>query len=237
MNNKPTGRLFGIGVGPGDSDLITLKAVKTLKGLSTVFVPKSMDGKTSLALEIASAHLSYGCRVTDLLFPMVKDREALAAHWEQAAEPVAAVLKKGDDCGFLTLGDPMLFSTYIYLVRAVKKLAPGAAFETIPGISSVFAAAAKAGLPLAEGEGSVAFLTGEAIDSLDSLAADFSTIVIMKVGKRLPQIRSSLRRLGLDKSSVVAHRVGLAGEFIIDLDAADDDSLGYLSTIIVRTRS
>lgn len=235
MKPKQAGRLFGIGVGPGDGDLITLKAVNALKSLSDIFVPKSADGASSLAREIATPHLRDGCRVTELSFPMVKNRAALAAHWAAAAEPVAGVLNDGRDCAFLTLGDPMLFSTYIYLVRAVRQLAPGATVETIPGISSIFAAAAKAGLPLAEGEESVALLTGDAADSIEALAGHFSTIVIMKVGKRLPRIRALLRRLGLEEHSTLAHRVGLSGELITDIDTADKDSLGYLSTIIVRT--
>ena len=235
MNNATIGRLVGIGVGPGDSDLITLKAIDELKRVKTVFVPTPADGKASLALKIASAHLAPDCNIETLLFPMVKDPEALSAHWQRAARPVAAVLLKGCDCGFLTLGDPMLFSTYIYLVRAVKEIAPGARFETVPGISSAFAAAAKGEWPLAEGDDAIAFITGERIGSLPALVADFETIVIMKVGKRLPEIRTGLRALGLEKNAILAHRLGLEGESVTGVEDADD-RLGYLSTIIVRTR-
>ncbi|MDP1808759.1 MAG: precorrin-2 C(20)-methyltransferase [Actinomycetota bacterium] len=236
MDPKITGRLYGIGVGPGESGLITLKAVEILRKIKTVFVPRSADEKASLALEISRPHLPPGCKVAELLFPMTKDKDDLAKHWDRAAGPVAAAMAAGEDCGFLTLGDPMLFSTYIYLVRAVRALAPTAAIESVPGISAAFAAASKSVLPLAEGSESIAVITGDRLASLASIAGMFETIIIMKVGKRLPEINAALRRLGLDRSAVLAHRVGLAGELICDADAVEDDQLGYLSTIIVRTR-
>lgn len=236
MTENKTGRLYGIGVGPGESGLITLKAVEILSKLRTVFVPRSADEKASLALEIARPHLPPGCKVSELLFPMTKDMDELAEHWAGAARPVADAMTAGEDCGFLTLGDPMLFSTFIYLVRAVRDLEPTASIESVPGISAAFAAASKSMLPLAEGGEAIALITGDRIASLESIAAVFETIIIMKVGKRLPAIKAELTRLGLDQNAVLAHRVGLADELICDAAAVHDGQLGYLSTLIVRTR-
>lgn len=233
MNNR-SGCLYGIGIGPGDSGLITLKAIETLKTLKTVFVPQSAQEKESLALEIAQKHLSPDSKVETLLFPMIKDPLELAEHWERAAAPVVAALSNGDNCGFLTLGDPMLYSTFIYLVRAVQKAAPEATIESIPGISSAFAAASKSLLSLAEGGDSVALITGERIDRLESILKDFQTVIIMKVGKRLPEIKAELLRLGLDRNALLAHRVGLEDELVAGAADIEDARLGYLSTIIVR---
>lgn len=236
MTETAAGSLYGIGVGPGESGLITLKAVEILRKVKMVFVPRSADGKDSLALEIARPHLPPDCEVFELLFPMTKDKDNLAEHWARAAGPVASEMAAGKDCAFLTLGDPMLFSTFIYLERAVLDLEPTASIESVPGISAAFAAASRSMSPLAEGDESIALITGDKIAALESIAGVFETIVIMKVGKRFPEIKAELNRLGLDSNAVLAHRVGLADEIICDAASVHDDKLGYLSTLIVRTR-
>lgn len=233
MKQPNRGVLYGVGVGPGDSRLLTIRATEVLKSVETVFVPQSSDKMTSLALDIARPYINANCRVVPLLFPMIIDRDLLEAHWRLAAEPVAAALRGGDDCAFLTLGDPMVFSTFIYLARAVRALLPDAGVESVPGITSAIAAASSAVMPLAEGDDAIAFITGERFADISRLIEDFQTIVIMKVGRRLSTIVAELRRLGLDDKAVVAHRIGLDGEVVADL-ANVDDSLGYLSTIIVR---
>jgi len=234
MNQNLTGCLYGIGVGPGERGLMTLQAVETLKRVKTIFVPKSAVEKESLALEIARPYLRADSRIATLLFPMTKDKEHLADHWRRAAIPVAAALSAAD-CGFLTLGDPMLFSTFIYLAEAVRAIVPTAAIESIPGISAVFAAASRSMTPLAEGDESIAVITGDKIDSLQTLAGVFATIVIMKVGKRLPEIKRCLRGLGLEKNAVLVHRIGLDGELVAGVEDVEEERLGYLSTIILRT--
>lgn len=234
MNQSPTRCLYGIGVGPGESGLMTLQAVEILKRVKTIFVPKSAAEKESLALEIARPFLCADSKVATLLFPMTKDKDRLADHWRRAAVPVAAALTAGD-CGFLTLGDPMLFSTFIYLAEAVRAIAPTAAIVSVPGISAAFAAASRSMMPLAEGDESIAVITGDKIDLLQTIAGVFATIVIMKVGKRLPEIKRCLRELGLEKKAVLTHRIGLAGELIAGVEHVEEERLGYLSTIIVRT--
>ena len=118
---KKTGTLYGIGVGPGDPELITLKGARVLGECRQVFVPKARGEGDSAALAIAGAHLRADAEIHELVFPMITDRKELARRWEESAGQVAAVLQAGEDACFLTLGDPLLYSTYIYLLRALPE--------------------------------------------------------------------------------------------------------------------
>jgi precorrin-2/cobalt-factor-2 C20-methyltransferase len=235
METKTQGCLYGIGVGPGDSRLLTLRAAELLGRLTIVFVPRSTEKSASLALEIAGPHIRADCRIVTLDFPMTKSTDELKKRWAEAAAQVAQVTAGGTDCGFLTVGDPMFFSTFIYLERELRRLVPAARIERVPGISAAFAAASRAGLPLAEADGSVAIIPGDRAGELESLLNSFQTIVIMKVGKRLPRIMSIIKELGLGDRAVIAHRVGLEDEAIINgSDFTGDQRVGYFSTVIVR---
>ncbi|MFH0786981.1 MAG: precorrin-2 C(20)-methyltransferase, partial [Pseudomonadota bacterium] len=112
---KTLGKLYGIGVGPGDPELMTVKGAKLLSGCPVVFVPKSKEERDSAALKIAGPFLGRDSRVMELMFPMITDPKALSDHWDKAAQKIADFLLEGKDCAFLTLGDPLLYSTYIYL--------------------------------------------------------------------------------------------------------------------------
>ncbi len=127
------GTIYGVGVGPGDPQLITLKGAAVLGRCQQVFVPKARDEGDSAALSIAGVHLRGDAEIHELVFPMITDRKELASRWEDSAGQVAAALQTGEDACFLTLGDPLLYSTYIYLLRALRKILPEAKVVTIPG--------------------------------------------------------------------------------------------------------
>src|SRR5208337_3722968 len=112
------GVLFGIGVGPGDPELMTVKGAKVLERCGHVFVPKARSENGSIALAIADRYLRADSRIYELLFPMSADSGELSRRWTEAARSVADVVGMGEDACFLTLGDPLLYSTYIYLVRS-----------------------------------------------------------------------------------------------------------------------
>lgn len=121
---KKFGKLYGIGVGPGDPELMTIKGAKLLSECRMVFVPKSREERESAALKIAGPFLGRDSQVMELMFPMITDPQALSNHWDEAAQKIADFLLKGHDCCFLTLGDPLLYSTYIYLLRHLRKRIP-----------------------------------------------------------------------------------------------------------------
>jgi precorrin-2/cobalt-factor-2 C20-methyltransferase len=234
------GTFYGIGVGPGDPELITLKGKRILDRVKYVFVPKARRESESIALAVAAKHLPCSVSVQEILFPMVTDPAALGAHWRVAAEIVANVLRAGKDAAFLTIGDALLYSTHIYLVRALKEALPGLKVITVPGIAAFSATAALTGFPVGEGKHPVVIVP--ASDDLTAIdrAVDFGgTVVLMKVGKRLEGILELLGKRRLIHRSVFVSRAGLDGERIeTDLDRlqVEDPPLGYLSTIIIDAR-
>jgi precorrin-2/cobalt-factor-2 C20-methyltransferase len=129
------GTLYGIGVGPGDPDLITLKAVKTLAGVDVVFAAASTKNESSLALSIAGPHLRQGAETLRLDFPMTRDQAVLDAAWQDNARKVSGVLAQGKSAAFLTLGDPLTYSTFGYLLRTLNGLLAEIPIKVIPGVT------------------------------------------------------------------------------------------------------
>ena len=127
-----TGTLYGIGVGPGDPELITLKALKVLQAVPHIFASCSTKNTYSLALSIVRCHLN-GAGIEHLPFPMTKDPQVLASAWEQNARRVLEVLATGSDAAFVTLGDPLTYSTFGYLLKTLKRLAPRGGHRHDPG--------------------------------------------------------------------------------------------------------
>lgn len=232
-----TGILYGIGVGPGDPDLITVRGAELLKVSRHVFVPKARIKAESVALRIAEKYVHSEARVVEVLFPMIEDKDELRRHWQTSAKEISRVLLRGEDACFLTLGDALLYSTYIYMVRALKEILPEAKIVTVPGINSFSAAAALTSFPL--GESRKPLIVIPAADDLESVrwALDHSgTVVLMKVGKRLADIVALLESRDLLRNSVFVARAGMEGQ-VIETDMARlkgaDDKVGYLSVILV----
>jgi precorrin-2/cobalt-factor-2 C20-methyltransferase len=229
---------YGIGVGPGDPELLTVKATSVLGACSHVFVPKARTGSESVALEIARQYLRSDAEVQELVFPMTPDQALLEQRWRESAEMIAPVLEAGKDACFLTLGDPMVYSTYIYLLRALAERLPGVTTTTIPGITSFCAAASATQFPLGEGKELITIVpTSDDLSVLRSALATQGTVVLMKIGKRLREILEILEEFALIEHSVFVSRAGLDREHIeVDLRRlrVEDPEAGYLSVIIVH---
>ena len=140
MEKKP-GTLYGIGVGPGDPELLTIKAVNILKSVDVVFAASSIKNKHSLAVEIARPHLSEHTDVRALPFQMSNNEAERGKLWEQNAEIIMSELQEGKSVAFLTLGDSLTYSTYGYLLKIINKKAPQINIVSVPGITSYQAAA------------------------------------------------------------------------------------------------
>ena len=232
-----TGTLYGIGVGPGDPELITLKALKVLRQVPHIFAACSTKNSYSLALGIVRCHLN-GAGIEHLLFPMTKDPEVLATAWEQNARRVLEVLATGSDAAFVTLGDPLTYSTFGYLLKTLKRLDPGVAIVTIPGITSYSAAAALTHIPLTEGEESFYLVSGalgaaqlkEVIDKSDN-------IVILKTYRYFDDIYRVLDDMDLLDRTTCISRCGLEGETIVEnLRDLKGRELPYLSMVIIKKK-
>lgn len=233
------GKLYGIGVGPGDPELITVKGARVLRQCRRVFVPKARTAADSVALSIASRYLGKDVRVCELVFPMTSDRKELSRRWDESAREVADVLKTGEDACFLTLGDPFLYSTYIYLLRALRAQAPGLEIITVPGVSAFAAAAALTEFPVGEGKGSVTIVpTADDLQSVRQSLKAGGTLILMKIGKRLGEILDLLEEAAvIDQSVFVAH-AGMEEQRVeTDLRKLRQEGpdAGYLSIILVST--
>ena len=238
--STPLGILYGVGVGPGDPELITLKAVKAIEAAAVVFAAGSSKNEHSLALDIARPYLRPGTPVERLSFPMTDDEAVKEAAWQDNARRVWAVVSEGRHAAFLTLGDPMTYSTFIYLWRTFRRVYPQAPPETVqvvPGVTSYAAAAAAARTPLAEGEESLLVVSGAAGGGRLAAHADLAeNIVVLKTYRRFGEIREELGRLGLMGAAVMASQVGLPGQRLepdlARLDATEKPS--YFSLIIAK---
>jgi precorrin-2/cobalt-factor-2 C20-methyltransferase len=232
------GKFYGIGVGPGDPELLTVKAASILKSCPHLFVPKASADGGSVALEIARRYVRPDAQQHELVFPMTSDPVKLSERWKESAEAVAAVLETGSDACFLTLGDPLVYSTYIYLLRALNQLIPGLEAITVPGITSFCAGAALTNFPLGEGKAPVTIVP--TADDLAPVRRAFDaggTVVLMKIGKRLPDIVALLSGTNLLEHSVLIARAGLDGQrVVLDLRnlPPEDPEIGYLSVILVH---
>jgi len=231
------GTLYGIGVGPGDPELITLKGLKVLQRVPHIFASCSTKNTYSLALSIVRCHLN-GAGIEHLPFPMSKDAWVLAEAWERNARRVLEVLASGSDAAFVTLGDPLTYSTFGYLLKTLKRLNPEVGIVTIPGITSYSAAAALTHIPLTEGEESFYLVSGalgaaqlkEVIDKSDN-------IVILKTYRYFDEIFQVLEDMDLLDRTTCISRCGLEGETIVEnLRDLKGRELPYLSMVIIKKK-
>jgi len=236
--SKKTGMLYGIGVGPGDPELITLKGAKVLGKCRQVFVPKAHGEGDSAALAIAGVYLRADAEIHELVFPMITDPEELARRWEESAGKLAAVLQDGEDACFLTLGDPLLYSTYIYLLRALRNILPQAEAVTVPGVTAFSAAAALTDFPIGEAKELVTIVpTADDLQAMEEALDRGGTVVLMKIGKRLGRILDLLEKKKLLDQAVFVSRAGQP-EQRLEKDLrklrAEGPEAGYLSIILVH---
>jgi len=235
--SQKTGTLYGIGVGPGDPELLTIKAVRILGEVDLVFTAASPGNDYSIAQKIAGPHLKPGIEVRRLNFPMVGDEETLVRAWRSNAEEIAEVLKKGLSAAFLTLGDTLTYSTYGYVLPYLAELAPEGSVVTIPGITSYQMAAARLNQPLVTGLESLTIMSGvEDPEKLGELLDQTDNVAILKTYRSFEGIMAMLKRKGLLKNATLYSKVGLPEEEIhCDLENSPPEKPPYLSLMIVKT--
>jgi precorrin-2/cobalt-factor-2 C20-methyltransferase len=236
MKTHQYGTLYGIGVGPGDPDLIPLKSVNILKRVAVIFAASSTKNDHSQAVNIARAHIPETSQVQLLSFPMTKDQSEKEACWQDHARTIIAELEKGHDVAFLTLGDSMTYATYGYVLKYVLALAPDAPVVTVPGITAYQAAAARVNRPLVEGEESLLILSGvEGGQRLRELSKTVDNVVFMKAYRNAGDISDALEERNMIDSSVAVANCGLEDEEVIeDVKTLKHRKPGYWTLILAK---
>jgi precorrin-2/cobalt-factor-2 C20-methyltransferase len=230
------GTFYGIGVGPGDPELITLKAKRVLAEVPVIFVPKKGDESTSYARSIIAGFIQPNQQVVELVFPMLKERERLAGYWELAVEKIREQLVQGLDCAFVNLGDPLLYGTFINIIDALRARCPQLHIEVIPGVSSITAAAAGALIPLAIDDDRLAIISGKCDDAfIKETLNRFDTVIFMKMYRVFDRVLAILHDLNLTGNAVYVENCTTDKERIVtDVTKLKGQKLDYFSLLIVR---
>lgn len=231
-----TGRLIGVGVGPGDPELVTLKALRVLREADVVFVPVADSGEPGRAEAVVRAHID-AARVRRLDFALSDDAAAREESWDRAGAEVARVLSQARSAAFATIGDPNVYSTFAYLAQTVRAIVGDVVIETVPGITAMQDLAARSGTVLVEGiERLALFPLTAGIDRFGEALRVFDTVVCYKGGRRLPEILTEIDRAGRLDDAVYGARLGLDGESVEPAKRMLGRAGPYLSTVIVPAR-
>jgi precorrin-2/cobalt-factor-2 C20-methyltransferase len=230
-------RIYAIGVGPGDPELLTVKAQRILHSVPVICAPTAGPGESSYALSIIEPLLNHDRQeVIIQVFPMRKDQSGLDEFWQTAAAGVAERVRRGNDVAFVTIGDPFIYSTFLYIYRILREKHPDITVEVVPGVSSINAAAIAAGIPLGQASERIAIIPA-AFDEKDLLKvlSDFDTVVLMKVSRVFDGIYALVKELGLEKKCAFVSRVGTPEEEVVfDLASLLGRKLDYMSLLIVK---
>jgi precorrin-2/cobalt-factor-2 C20-methyltransferase len=231
------GTFFGIGVGPGEPGLIPVVAWNALKKCQVIFVPRASTMKHSVARRCLPTDEIPQHHFREVEFALEADRNVRSAHYVELAETIAKELCAGKDVAYLTLGDPLTYSTYIYTFGALQDRLPDLRFRTFPGVTSYCAVAAAAGFALGEGKQHILILPCPLrMQELRSMIETHDTVVLMKIGDRLPAVLDLLRQMGIAHHCVFGSHIGMADEILYPnvADMDPEKNRGYLSTLLIR---
>ncbi|MFC4770241.1 precorrin-2 C(20)-methyltransferase [Effusibacillus consociatus] len=229
------GKLYAMGVGPGDKELVTLKAYRILSKTDVIAYPRKLNGD-SYALSIVEEYLQEGVERVGLHFPMTRDKELLKAKWEAIVQEVWEKLSSGKNVAFVTEGDPYLYSTAIHLTGLMKERHPEVEIEIIPGISSINGAASKLDIPLADGDQQLGIIPATYdMDAMRKALEEHDTVVFLKVAKVLTEVIGILKEMDLVDKATVVTKVGSPEEVIYeDVASLEGQELEYLTLMIVK---
>jgi precorrin-2/cobalt-factor-2 C20-methyltransferase len=193
-----------VGCGPGDPELLTVKAASLLKNADVIYAPTAREGKPSIALSIVQKYVNATAKIVDLIFPMVKNREQTRLYWRRNAEQIAEAAKMGKNVVYLTVGDPSLYSTWIYIQREITSRYPEIHLKIIPGIPSVFAFAAQAKISLAEGDETLGIIPAcYDLEKVKRTANSCDTLVFLKDGRHFGEVIKMLGSAGFSDDSMI----------------------------------
>jgi precorrin-2/cobalt-factor-2 C20-methyltransferase len=235
--NQGQGILYGVGVGPGAPDLMTLRSVAVLRSAAVIAIPRRSEFSPSLAWEIARGNVGDvpGQERLFLTFPMTKDPERLRPAWDEAFSQIGERLERGLSVAFITEGDPLVYSTFIYLLGEASRRWPEVPVEIVPAVSSITAVPAVLRTPLADGQERIAVLPATyGVDDLAEVLRQFDTVILMKVGSVMPAVVAAVEREGLlDRAFYVSKATTGQQRIVGDLRSIRNDRCDYFSMVVV----
>ncbi len=224
-----SGTLYGVGLGPGAPDLLTLRAARLIEGAKVIAYPALEDG-ASFARSIASGLIPEGAREIVMKVPMTTERAPAQAAYDRGAAEITDALDAGEDVVVLCEGDPFFYGSFMYLFA---RLAPRFEVVVVPGVTSIAAVAASAGKPLVARNERLTILPGPLSEAeLTERIAGAESVAIMKVGRHLPKIRRVIEALGLTERATYVERASLPEEVVLPLSEAPE-AAPYFSMILL----
>ncbi len=227
-------KLYVLGVGPGDSELVTVKAINLIKSADVIVVPRTNKDRASVAEEIALPYIEDDAKVKRYVFPMVNDLAVKQKAWQAAAEDMVRMLNEGKTLVYLTLGDPTIFCTYMYLDDMINQA--GFKAEIVPAVSSFTAFSAVTGNRIVEDKERFCVVSGiEDFDNLPQIIDLFDTIIIMKAGIKFSAIYDILKAKNLLENSLMVSNATMENQQIFDdLSELRDEKFGYFTTMLIK---
>ena len=235
--------LICVGCGPGDPELLTVKAVNAIKNADVIMCPTSKEGKSSIALSVVSKLIDQQKKpeIIHLVFPMTKDTDTLKNTWEKNSQIIAESSLSNKKVVYLTVGDPYLYSTWIYLHRELSKKYPEIKITVIPGIVSMFTFASKVGISLAEGAEKMAVIPScYDLTKVKEIAKNCDTMIFLKDGRYFDQVINLIREAGFSDESIFAigQDLGTDHEIVrkLTLGEVTQDTLTskYFSIMVIK---
>ncbi|CAH0166802.1 MULTISPECIES: precorrin-2 C(20)-methyltransferase [Bacillales] len=230
------GTLYGLGVGPGDPELITVKAFRVIQESPVIAYPKKRKGSKSYAHRIVEVYIRPEEKdMLGLVFPMTKDQAILDREWNGTVEKVWQKLNEGKDVAFVTEGDPLLYSTFIHMMKLMQELHPEVEIKTVPGISSFNGSASRLGIALADGDDHVAIVPArDDYEAMKKAIEDHDAVVFIKVAKVIDLMITVLKDLDLLEKASVVTKVTSDEEVIWKVSELEGLELEYLTLMVVR---
>ncbi|CAE6488760.1 precorrin-2 C(20)-methyltransferase [Candidatus Nitrosotenuis uzonensis] len=232
--------LVCVGCGPGDPELLTVKAVKAIQSAEVIACPTAKEGKPSIALSVVESLIG-NPEIVNLVFPMVKDKDTLESTWEKNTQILADKVLEGKKVVYLTVGDPYLYSTWIYLHRELQEKFPQIKISVIPGIVSMFTFASKVGISLAEGAETMAVIPScYDLSRVKETAKNCDTMIFLKDGRYFDQVIKLLKESGFSDDSIFAigQDLGTTNEIVRKMRLGDVNestlTTKYFSIMVVK---
>jgi precorrin-2/cobalt-factor-2 C20-methyltransferase len=228
------GHLYLVGVGPGAPDLLTLRAVNIIGGVDVVVAPRSSASGSSLALDVVRPHLREQ-EVIEHVYPMARDQEQTSRCWAQMADLCVERLHAGQSVAHITLGDPLIYSTCVYLLQEIGDRVSPSNIHLVSGISAMQGAAARLNCMLLTQNDRLILLPADDLAAVADALDHCETLVIYKIANRIAAVMALLRSRDLLSSASLVCYAEQSGEQIYrTLDGVHDERLGYMSIMIVR---